>query len=692
MAEGRMTNGHAAMFKALIAAFLLLWTTSPGAAQSSAEVAAYKRATDAMRKGDWGAALLTAEGAGPVAHDIIEWHRLRSGHGDFDAVRQFLARRSDWPGLQLLRRQTEDNMPLGNRPDEVLAFFADEPPQTGAGAITLIAAYQTKGRNAEARDEAIRAWLNENLSERDEAILLADYGDALRDLHTARLDMLLWRNSRTGAERMYPLVDNGWKALARARLELRANSKGVDTLIEAIPKSLSDDAGLAFERMQWRARKGRNSDAIELMLEYGPENLGEPERWAGWRRSFAHAEMRSGHISTAYRLASEHGLTSGSHFAELEWLAGYIALTYRKDAPTALRHFLRFRGAVETPISLGRAGYWEGRAHESLGDTEAARLAYAFGGEYQTSFYGLLAAERAGLPMDLGLTGTISVPGWRESSFAESSVFAAARFFMATGERNLAEQFLTHLTESLDETEINSLGAFVLSQNEPHLAVMIGKQAARQGLVTPAAYYPVVDLGIGTPPVPAELALAIARRESEFDPGVMSGVGARGLMQLMPGTAKDVAQYLELPYSRDRLVQDPVYNARLGTAYLDELMALFDGNIVMVAAGYNAGPGRPLRWMNERGDPRRGQIDMIDWIEHIPFDETRNYVMRVAESLPVYRARMSGKVEPLALSRELVAMPGHERQARKDMILRPRPRPSSLNDEQVARHQSPLVQ
>ena len=263
---------------------------------------------------------------------------------------------------------------------------------------------------------------------------------------------------------------------------------------------------------------------------------------------------------------------------------------------------------------------------------------------------------------------------------------------MATGERNLAEQFLTHLTESLDETEINSLGAFVLSQNEPHLAVMIGKQAARQGLVTPAAYYPVVDLGIGTPPVPAELALAIARRESEFDPGVMSGVGARGLMQLMPGTAKDVAQYLELPYSRDRLVQDPIYNARLGTAYLDELMALFDGNIVMVAAGYNAGPGRPLRWMNERGDPRRGQIDMIDWIEHIPFSETRNYVMRVAESLPVYRARMSGKVEPLALSRELVAMPGHERQARKGMILRPRPRPSSLNDEQVARHQSPLVQ
>jgi soluble lytic murein transglycosylase len=181
-------------------------------------------------------------------------------------------------------------------------------------------------------------------------------------------------------------------------------------------------------------------------------------------------------------------------------------------------------------------------------------------------------------------------------------------------------------------------------------------------------------------PVAEELALAIARRESEFDPAVMSGVGARGLMQLMPATAREVAGNLNLRYSRDRLISDPVYNARLGTAYLEELLLTFDGNMVMTSAGYNAGPSRPIRWMNERGDPRRGGMNIIDWIEHIPFDETRNYVMRVTESLPVYRARLTGEVEAIRLTEELQGRPGHRRTAMKGEIRRPKPRPAPLTD------------
>lgn len=675
-----MTDGPAAMLKALIAAFLLAWTPIVALAQSSVEIAAYQRAVTEMRGGDWNAALRSAESAGPVARDIIEWHRLRSGGGDFDAVLRFLERNPDWPGLKLVRRRGEAMLPLGARADEVIAFFRPESPQTGAGAISLIAAYRAKGMAADAEAEAVRTWLTKSLSAADEDALLRDYAAALKPHHEDRLDMLLWRGIDSDSERMLPRVSAGWQALARARMALRDNRKGVDTLIERVPAALTDHPGLAFERMQWRARKGRNDGAIELMLATAPEDLGEAERWAGWRRGLARAEMRAGRTDVAYRLAANHGLTGGSHFADLEWLAGYVALTYRNDADLALRHFLRFRGAVETPISLGRAGYWEGRAHEMLGDAENARLAYAFGAEYQTSFYGLLAAEKAGMPMDPELTGAEDFPDWRETTFAHGSVFAAARLFIATGERNLAEQFLRHLTESLTRDEIGSLGRFLSSVDEPHLAVMVGKEAAQRGIVVTAAYYPVIDLGVPDLPVPRELALAIARRESEFDPVVMSGVGARGLMQLMPGTAKDVATYLELPYSKDRLISDPAYNARLGTAYLDELMAIFDGNIVMVSAGYNAGPGRPLRWMDEAGDPRLGEGDIVDWIEHIPFDETRNYVMRVAESLPVYRARLSGQVEPLRLTEELVGMPGHRRQAQKGTIIRPRARRVPLTD------------
>ncbi|NND17542.1 MAG: lytic transglycosylase domain-containing protein, partial [Silicimonas sp.] len=618
--------------------------------------------------------------AGPVARDIIEWHRLRSGGGDFDSVQRFLKRRSDWPGLQLMRRKGEAHLPLGSRADEVIAFFDGEPPQTGGGALSLITAYRAKGLAADAETEAVRAWLTMILSTADEDALMRDYGNILKPYHEARLDMLLWRGADQNIGRMVPRVSKGWKALASARMGLRGAVKGIDTLVAAVPNNLSDHPGLLFERMQWRARKGRNEDAIELILAANPERLGEPSRWAGWRRGLARAEMRAGRTDIAYRLAANHGLSEGSHFADLEWLAGYIALTYRKDGDAALRHFLRFRGAVETPISLGRAGYWEGRAHRLLGEEEAARLAFSFGAEYQTSFYGLLAAEAADLPMDPGLTGREAYPDWQTTSLPASSVFTAVRLFIASGQRNLAEQFVRHMTETLPRDEIGALGDFLIAVDEPHLAVMVGKQAAQRGIVVASAYYPVVDLRVPDMPVPRELALAIARRESEFDPVVMSGVGARGLMQLMPGTAKEVARYLELPYSRDRLVSDPAYNARLGTAYLDELMRTFDGNTVMVSAGYNAGPGRPLRWMRDRGDPRQGDIDIVDWIEHIPFDETRNYVMRVAESLPVYRARLTGEVTRIAFTDELTAMPGHKRQALKGELKRPRARPQPLTD------------
>ncbi len=615
-----------------------------------------------------------------VTQSIGEWHRLRAGKGSFDDAIRFIAAHGDWPGLKLLRKNTEEHLPIGQRSDDVLAFFAEEPPQTGYGARALIAAHRARGDMDAAHDAVILAWRTMTMTAEDETALLSVYGDILKDHHETRLDMLLWRGAEVGAGRMLPLVSDGWQKLARARMALRDNGKGVNGLIDAVPKSLKADPGLAFERMQWRARNRLPDGAMEMIFAASPNALGEAERWAGWRRSYARMEMRAGRIDNAYRLASQHGLTEGSHFADLEWLSGYLALTYLKDGDTALEHFLRFRGAVETPISLGRAGYWEGRAHELRGDREAAMLAYAFGAEYQTSFYGLLAAEKAGVPMDARMVGNGRYPDWRDTSFADSSVFAAVRHFIANGQRNMAEQFVRHMTKTLPADEIGSLGDFVLAANEPHLAVMIGKQAARRGIVVPRAYYPVTSLGAAGAAVPPELTLAIARRESEFDPVVTSGAGARGLMQLMPATAQAVAGYLEIGYDRDRLLSDPAYNARLGNAYLDELMEIFDGNVIMVAAGYNAGPNRPLRWMRQRGDPTRGEVDIVDWIEHIPFDETRNYVMRVSESLPIYRAQLAGETAPLTFKAEITGRPGHIRQAKQGEPVRPRPRPTALTD------------
>lgn len=668
-------NGQLVMFKALSVAFAVFSTSV--SAETSVKIASAAGLKATPPSIAQGARLPSARFDTEIRQIIGEWQRLRAARGTFDDALRFLETNPDWPGLALLRKSTEASLPIGRRSADVIRFFDGAAPQTSYGARALAAAFRSQDNLRAAEDRTILTWRTMLLTEEDETVLLSVYGDVLKDHHEARLDMLLWRGATQNAERMLPRVSDGWKKLAQARLALRANLKGVNALIDRVPKSLKADPGLAFERMQWRARKRRGSDAIEMIFAASPDALGQPARWAGWRRSFARTEMRAGRTERAYKLASTHGLSEGSHFADLEWLSGYIALTYKKDGKQALEHFLRFRGAVETPISLGRAGYWEGRAHELLEDKEAARLAYAFGGEYQTSFYGLLAAERASLPMDPALRGTASYPPWQNAGFVETSVFRAARYFVETGQRNQGEQFLRHMTETLSPEEIGSLGDFALAANEPHLAVMIGKQAARRGIVVPRAYYAVTSLGLFQEPVPRELSLAIARRESEFDPSVTSGAGAQGLMQVMPSTARAVARDLNIAYDRSRLLNDPAYNARLGAAYLDELMELFEGNVIMTAAGYNAGPGRPIRWMSQRGDPRRDAIDIVDWIEHIPFDETRNYVMRVAESLPIYRAQLTGQVRPLAFSEELVARPGHTRQAMKGEFIRPRPRPVS---------------
>jgi soluble lytic murein transglycosylase len=345
-------------------------------------------------------------------------------------------------------------------------------------------------------------------------------------------------------------------------------------------------------------------------------------------------------------------LTEGAAYSDLEWLSGYIALRYLGKPELALDHFQRFRAAVASPISLGRAGYWIGRAQEALGDREAAQLSYEMGAQYQTSFYGLLSAEKAGLPFDETLHAE---PDRATIDALENRLSVQAAFLaLAAGRRTLAERFVTTLGAQLDPMELNALAKLLEEKGAAHLQVMLGKAVAKRGIVLPAPYYALHPMTEMDFPVPMELSLAIARRESEFDPNVVSGAGAQGLMQVMPGTARDVARDLGLEHDPARVLSDWRYNATLGSAYLAQMAEKFDGNIIMVSAAYNAGPARPPRWMERFGDPRGGTAEnIVDWIEHIPFRETRNYVMRVSESLPIYRARLGQKPHPVPFSKEL---------------------------------------
>lgn len=625
------------------------------------QIARADRLADALelvRGQQWDAA---GEMAGPeatVARDVIEWHRLRAGEGSARDVMAFLARRPDWPGLPYLREKSEAALATADR-KTILSFYSGNRPQTAEGALSLGRALIAAGRRGDGEAEIVMAWRTMPMTSEVQDAYLADFSALLKPHHTARLNRLLWDRHHVSAPRMLDLVPDGPRKLAEARLALQQRTPGVDAKIAAIPADLQDDAGLAYDRFDWRDKKGRREDAIQMLMDRSTsaDKLGAPEKWLRRRRDLARQDMRDGNHERAYQLAAHHFSTpeAGYGYSDCEWLAGYIALRKLNDPGLAAKHFERFLASVETPISVGRGGYWLGRAYAEMGEVNKAHDAYSRAAAYQTSFYGILAAEALGRPFDPDLANPPALPDWRSAPYLNSSVTEAGLLLLRAGEDVLAERFLTHLTESLPSEQAFQLGQMAVEMDRPHLAVMIGKRAAQSGIELKGAYYPLHPVAKKDLPMAPEMTLAIARRESEFDPGVISHAGARGLMQVMPATAKLVANELGIlsEHETARLTAEWDYNATLGAQYLARLAEEFGGNVVMMAAGYNAGPHRPAAWMERYGDPRDGTPNIIDWIEHIPFNETRNYVMRVTESLPVYRARLGQTPLPVPFSREL---------------------------------------
>ncbi|SEM67358.1 soluble lytic murein transglycosylase [Pseudorhodobacter antarcticus] len=590
-----------------------------------------------------------------VALDIVEWQRLRAGDGLLGDYEAFLTRRSDWPGMALLHQKGEVAVVRTSQPERVIAYFAKDRPSTAAGALALVQAHLALGQTEAAGKVARNAWGNLRFSSADQAQMIALQGAVLKEAHVARLDMLLWEGREDEAARMLSLVPAGWQALARARIALRNKADGVNALISAVPAAQAGDPGLAYERFLWRVRSDLQDGAIELLFERSASaaSLGRPGEWADRRAGIARALVKAGRARDAYRVASQHHLTEGADYAELEFLAGFIALRQLKDGTTARAHFQHLKQGVSTPISLSRAHYWEGRAEEALGNFAAARAAFEAGAQHQTAYYGLLSAEKLGLPLDSALISTAQGGDWRGAAFATSTVFEAATQLLAAGDLDLAKRFLLHLAEGLDARSLRQLGDAALALGQPHIAVLIGKQAAGRGVILPRAYFPVVDMVPDGLAVSRALALSIARRESEFNPVVVSPAGARGLMQVMPGTAELMAAKLGKPYVLSDLTRDPAYNVVLGAGYLAQLVEEFGTSIALIASGYNAGPGRPRRWITEFGDPRVEGVDIVDWVETIPFSETRTYVMRVVESLVIYRAMLRGSVGVVNVSAEL---------------------------------------
>jgi len=383
-------------------ALLMGLTCTASWAQGNTEALAI--ALDFYNEGDLAAGAEAAQDIDdPISLDLLAWTRLRRGEGSFEEYLSFLDRNPDWPGLRYLRRQGEPSIGEGAEPAAVLDYFNEVLPQTGAGALAFARALEATGNRAEAEAEVIRAWTTLVMTGSHAQALNREYGDILTGVHhIARLDNLLWEGAEDRARAMYSLVPEGWQRLADARLALRDRAPGVNDLIAQVPANLRNHPGLAYERFIWRMAEGLWDSAAELMLTHSVDaaGLGRPADWGRRRADLARDVMREGGHRACYDRASTHRINPADNyirFADLEWIAGYCAMQIGEYG-RAIRHFSDFRDVVFSPISMGRAGYWLGRAHEAAGNTDAAAEAYAPGAQFQSTFYGQLATEPAALP------------------------------------------------------------------------------------------------------------------------------------------------------------------------------------------------------------------------------------------------------------------------------------------------------
>ena len=499
-----------------------------------------------------------------------------------------------------------------------------------------------KGQTQKGEEWIRKAWHEGSFSEGLERKLLKQHKSLLSQAdHEKRLDRLLWDRDATDAIRMFDKVSTEQKKLAIARIRLMRMARNVDAGVRQVPKDLYNDPGFIFDRVKWRRRKGRDEEARELLLKMGPD-APNPEIWWREREIQARKLLRKGHITQAYYLASKNGLTTGAKFAEAEWLSGWIALRFLRENENALAHFTRLYNNVSYPISRARGAYWIGRAYAAMKDKQSAHYWYEEATKFSSTFYGQVAMNELGLNDAPELKRKSSFSSQVAKRMDDTEQVKIVKLLAELGQERYARPFLIKMTEnSKDAQEYVYLGKLAQDINRPDYSVAVAKRASQLGTELPDISWPSHSFAPEQPAIEEPLIMAITRQESAFAVDARSRAGALGLMQLMPRTANSVSKKLKLKYSKRRLTADPEYNVLLGSHYLGGLIDGFDGSYILAIASYNAGRSRIKGWIRDWGDPRSPDINTLDWIELIPFSETRNYVQRVMENLQVYRQLMN---------------------------------------------------
>ena len=521
--------------------------------------------------------------------------------------------------------------------------------------MALAAAYQQTGRTTDAQ-ALIRHWWRTQIFEADvQRSMLTRFGAFLTvDDHIKRADTLLYGTQGPAAHDMLALLPMSEQTVAQARMALRSNARGAMSLADSAPPSAVQDPGLAVERARYLHAQDLDSSALALVPRF-PQTMPCDEAASRvWtlRKQLINYALKNSDYRSAYTLADKSGLAAGVDYTEAEFYAGWLALSKLHQPAVADAHFANIERASSTPISQARALYWRGRAAEAQGDQVQAMTFFAQGARHYTTFYGQLAAEKAGL-QQINI-GRDPVPGTAAAArFEGRDVIRATRILAGLDDHDLYRAFVLAAAETMPTPEEYVLLVDLARNNgDQDLSMRVVRAAAQHDIILPERGYPVRTTALFPGSGESAIVFSLTRQESNFDPILRSNVGARGMMQLMPGTAEALARKMGEAY-RPGMLDDPDYNMRLGSYYIGSMIDDFRGSYVLATAAYNAGPGRPAEWVGYCGDPRSANVDPVDFIECIPFSETRNYVMRVMEAAEVYRARLNGGRTTLRLAADL---------------------------------------
>jgi len=607
-----------------------------------------KKSIQAMEKSQWTTALKNSKNAKDKSiYNFIQWrHLLTTGNqATFYDYMTFIQNNKDYPRISRIKYLAEQKLSTDKiSPKKIINWFGVDEPLSGYGMLVLGESFIQTGDSEKGIALIKRGWITAELSRASMKSLSKKYRKYLNSKdYVNRADYLAWENKYWDLKRMLPYLPKDYQLLYTARQILMSKSYGVDQAIKNVPQKFKNDAGLNHDRLKWRRKRGRIDSSLEILfsIKNNKDYLVRPDKWWVERAIMTRALIYKNKYETAYKVASQHSLDKGSKFAEAEWLSGWIALSFLNDPILAVDHFNNFYQNVSYPISLARGAYWLGRSYEKIGDKRQSEDWYREATKYLTTYYGQLAFLKINPSQNFELEEQADVKDDYRKYFYNKELVKITHLLNELNKDKYTKNILRHLANDNIASGSEILAAELATNISRYdFAIQVSKLASYEKRFHNTFNYPIISVPqyVNGRKIPeTAFILSLIRQESEFDMRANSHVGAQGLMQIMPYTAKLVAKQAKLPYSKSRLTSDPEYNINLGSHYIAGLILQYDGAYPFATAAYNAGPKRVKHWKKINKDPQKKQIDFVDWVELIPFKETRNYVQRVMENYNVYR-------------------------------------------------------